>query len=113
MADSFWHQLELATIKEDACAIVGKGTKFSCLGFDRLDAAVEAFTHGISNAVAKVGERVFEVFFKHFGDFDDRLELTSCCPAVPLLEKLAGIFCIAVFPKPTKLFLDCPSPRGL
>ncbi len=62
MAVSRWHQFELSAVKENPCSIVCKGTESSCLGLDRLDAAVEAFAHGIGNAVAKVGERVFECF---------------------------------------------------
>ncbi len=38
--------------------------------------------HGVGNAVVKVSERISKVFFEHFGHFDDRLELTACCPAV-------------------------------
>jgi len=95
VADSGRHQLEFPTIEEDACAIVCEGTESSCLGLDRLDTAVKAFAHGVGNAVAKVSERVFKVFFKHFCYFDDRLELTTCCPAVPAIEKLASITSIA------------------
>ncbi len=115
MANFLWYQIELPAVEEDACAIVCKGTESSCLRLDRLDAAVEALAHGVGNSVAKVSERIFEVFFKHFGYFDDRWELTSCCPSVPRIEKLASISCIGPKthgqgPKPTKLFLDCPSP---
>jgi len=62
VADSRRHWFELAAVEEDASAIVCKGTESSCLGLDRLDATVEAFTHSVGNAVAKVSERVFEVF---------------------------------------------------
>ena len=60
----------------------------------RLDTAVEAFAHSVGNAVTKVGERVFDVFFEHFGYLGDRLELAARCPAIPLIEKLAGIACV-------------------
>jgi len=52
VADSMGHSFELSAVEEDTCAIVCKGTESSCLGLDRLDAAVEAFAHGVGNAVA-------------------------------------------------------------
>ena len=112
VADSRRHQVELSTVEEDTCAIVFKSTESPCLGLDRLDAAVEAFAHGIGNAVAKVSQGIFEVSLEHLGYLDDRFELAARGPAIPAIEKLSGVARITIFPKPTKLLLNGPGPRG-
>ena len=78
-----------------------------------MDATVEAFAHGVGDAVAEVSQDVVEVPLEHLCNFDDGLESTMCRPAVPAIEEFVGIACITIFPEPTKLFLDGPGPRGL
>ena len=78
-----------------------------------MDSTVEAFAHGVGNTVAEVGQDVIKVPLEHLGDVDDGLESTTCRPAVPAIEEFAGIAGIAIFPEPSELLLDGPSPRGL
>ena len=54
MGNSLRHEVEFSAVEEDSCAIVLEGTESSGLGFDRLDAAVEAFAFGVGDAVAEV-----------------------------------------------------------
>ena len=99
-------------MEEDSDAVVLECSESPGLGFDGLDAAVEAFAHGVGDVVSEVGEDVFEVSLKHFGDFDDRLQSATSRPAVPTTEELAGVAHVTIFPEPTKLFFDGPGPRG-
>jgi len=73
MGDFGWKEVEFSAVEEDSDAVVFKGSESSGLGLDGLDAAVEAFGHGIGNAMAEVSQNVIEVSLQHFGDFDDWL----------------------------------------
>ncbi len=82
------------------------------MGLDRLDAADEAFAHGVGITVAKVGEGVFEVSIKHLGYADDWPQLTTRCPTIPAIEEFAGVAREASKmpgPKPTNLLLTLGS----
>jgi len=83
-------EFEFSAVEEDSGAEVGEASEAAGLGFEGLDAAVEAFAHGIGDAVSEVGEDVFQMPFQHLGDGDDRFQLTASGPAVPPRKELAG-----------------------
>ena len=66
--------------------------------------------HRVGNAVAEVGQGIFQVSLEHLCDLDDWFQPTPRRPAIPALEELTRIARVAVFPEPAELFLDRPSP---
>ena len=66
--------------------------------FDTLDFRIDTFTDSVGDAMATVGEDVFDMAFDHRRHFFDGLQSAMSCPEMPSLPETPGSRRVKVMP---------------
>jgi hypothetical protein len=77
-------------LKENPCSVVGEVSETTCIRFDKLNGAIEAFGASIADMVRAVVEQALLVVSEHFDDLLYRRELTTHCVVAPALKEAFG-----------------------
>jgi len=72
MGRNIGNQFQSSAEEQDPCSIVFKVSKATSCAFDRLDTTVEAFAHGVGDAMSYVGKNSFKMAFEHGCNLHDR-----------------------------------------